>query len=68
MKKIFKFVKTVPQAFERAPLWQYPWVVLNVLIVIGITLPLIFLAGFTFGVASLQNPFKAGVEMLEEIV
>lgn len=68
MKKIVKFVKTAPQAFERAPLWQYPLVVLNVIIIMGITLPLLFLAGFTFGVASLQNPFKAGIEMLEEIL
>ena len=68
MKKIIKFVKTAPQAFDRAPLRQYPWLVLNVLIIIGITLPLLFLAGFTFGVASLQNPFKAGIKMIEEIL
>lgn len=68
MKKIIKFLKTAPQAFEQAPLWGYPLVVLNVLIIIGITLPLLFLAGFTFGVASLQNPFKAGIKMIEEIL
>ncbi|WDZ50199.1 hypothetical protein LF296_12800 [Acinetobacter vivianii] len=66
MNAIKKLSKEIIRTGKTTEIKKLPLLVFGVLIIFLVTIPALFIAGFSIGMVNFQNPFKAAVDLIEE--
>lgn len=68
MSAIKKLSKEIIRTGKTTEIKKLPLLFFGVLIIFLVTIPALFIAGFSIGLVNLQNPLKAAIELIEELL
>ena len=66
MNVIKELAKEIIHIGKTTEIKKLPLLILGALIIFLVTIPALFIAGFSIGLVNLKNPFKTAVELIEE--
>ena len=66
MNAIKKLSKEIIRTGKKAEIKKLPLLVFGVLIILLVTIPALFVAGFSIGLLNFENPFKTAMQLIGE--
>lgn len=66
MNAIKKLSKEIIRTGKNTDIKRLPMLIFCVLIIFLVTIPALFIAGFSIGLVNLENPFKTAMQLIEE--
>lgn len=66
MNVIKKLSKEIIRTSKTTEIKKLPLLVFGALMIFLVTIPALFIAGFSIGIVNFQNPFKTAMQLIEE--